>query len=118
MTDRDTLQRSRYLARTTDLTDEQARALAYREQGYSHSGIAAKIDSTKGSVSDYMRRIAAQYGLSAIWTKTEEERTDLEEVDHERLEALSASVRRQYVEIAEHAPEHVPASVREEVLGE
>lgn len=116
--DRDTLKRARYLARTAGLNEQQSLALAYREQGYTASGIADKIDSTEGTVRSYMRRIAAQYGLSATETKVEEERTDLEEVDHERLIALSDEVLDQYKEIARHAPEHVPETVRDEVLDE
>lgn len=116
--DRETLERGRYLAASTDLSSREGLALAYREQGYSHGAIAREIVSTEGTVRSYMRRIAAQYGLSAIETKPEDERTDFEEVTTERLMALSDDVLDQYKEIARHAPEHVPASVHEEVLSE
>lgn len=116
--DRDTLKRARYLARTTDLSDRQALALAYREQGFSTSGIADEIGTTEGTVQSYVRRIAAQYGLEAVWTKLEDERTDLEEVTPERLDQLSDEVREDWREQASHFPEHVPASVRDEVLDE
>lgn len=116
--DRDTLKRARYLARTAGLNEQQSLALAYREQGFSTSGIASEIGSTEGTVRSYMRRIAAQYGLEAIWTKTEDERTDLEEVTPERLDELSDEVRKDWREQASHFPEHVPEAVRNEVVVE
>lgn len=116
--DRKALTRSRYLARTTDLTDREALALAYREMGYSASGVAGKIDSSAGTVRSYMRRTTAQYGWEATFTKLEEERGDLEEVTPERLDELSPQVRAAWREQASHSPEHVPEAVRGEVIGE
>lgn len=116
--DRETVERARYLAATTDLSEQQALALAYREQGYTASAIARLIDSTEGTVHGYMTWIAAQYSLSATETKLKEERTDLEEVDLERVLALPEPVREDYATVAKQAPEHVPAAVLEEVLDE
>lgn len=62
-------QRARYLERTHGLREPVALAVAYRECGYSVTGIAAQIDSTKGTVSGYLRDVADEYGLEAIETK-------------------------------------------------
>lgn len=63
-------QRGRYLAREHDLRDPVALAVAYREAGYTASGIAKKIDSTEGTVNGYLRQIADEYGLEATETKS------------------------------------------------
>lgn len=111
--DRETLERARYLAASTDLSSREGLALAYREQGFSHRAIAREIGSSKGTVSDYMARIAAQYGLSAIETKMPDERGDLAEVTPERLMQLSGPVREDYDELADRSIENVPRAVRE-----
>lgn len=43
--DRGTIERARYLAASTDLSEREALALAYREQGFSASGIADETGS-------------------------------------------------------------------------
>lgn len=114
--ERKAVTRSRYLRRTSDLTKTQSLALAYREMGYSASGVARKIDSTEGTVRNYVRRIAAQYGLEAVDTKLAEERTDLEEITPERLDQLSPAVRADWRDMALDHLEHVPEELQEEVL--
>jgi hypothetical protein len=79
--------RGRYLARQSDLTDEQAHALAWRELGYTVVAIARQFDRAEGTIKGWLDRTAAQYGLSAIETKWPAPRTDLELMTRERLVA-------------------------------
>lgn len=116
-TDRAALERSRYLVATTDLNEREARALAYREMGYSHSGVAQEMGVTQGTVATYMDRIAAQYGLKAVETKLPDERGNLEEMTPHRLMKLSASIQEGYAEIAAKCSSHVPVDVLDD-LGE
>lgn len=113
--DRAALERSRYLVATTDLTEREARALAYREMGYSSSGIAQKLERTPGTVTTYLDRIVAQYGLDAVETKLPEQRGNLSEVTPERLAELSDGVREQYMAIACRELERVPEEIAEKV---
>jgi DNA-directed RNA polymerase specialized sigma24 family protein len=61
--------RGRYLARQSDLTDEQAHALAWRELGYTAMAIARRLDRSDGTIDSWLDRTAAQYCLCAIETK-------------------------------------------------
>jgi hypothetical protein len=64
--DRAATVRSRYLAQTSDLTDEQAEAVADREMGYTAAAIARELDRAEGTVNGWLDRTAAQYCLCAI----------------------------------------------------
>lgn len=80
--------RSQYIERTTDLRTSVAKSLAWREAGFPASSIARKVDSTKSTVRDRLRRTAAQYGPQSIETRTKDERTgyDLESVTRDEIE--------------------------------
>lgn len=61
--------RRQYLRRRTELRDPLPEALAYREIGYSSSGIAKKLDTRKQTVEKWMEEIADVYGEGAIETR-------------------------------------------------
>lgn len=116
-------ERARYLARKhPELRDEVALALAYRELGYTASGIAKcpGITVTEGTVNNWLDRIAARFGMRAIETKWREQRKGpLDEPTTETLaEELSAGVLADYLAIAKDNPEHVPDAVDIEELAE
>lgn len=67
--DRLALERARYLRRITAWDDDPrpiALALAYRQLGYSHSGIAGKLDVSEATVSQYLDQVVAEYGWRAV----------------------------------------------------
>lgn len=107
--------RGRYLARQSDLPDEQAHALAWRELGYTAAAIARELDRAAGTIDGWLDRIAAQYGLCAIETKWPAKRQDLTPMTREHLLKCSPAVRLQYVEVAERYPNVVPPEVMETV---
>lgn len=109
---RDVRERGAILARSTDLSDREALTVAWKERGYSASGIAKRIDSTEGTVNKRLDRAVAQYGLEAAWPTVEEERGDLIEITSKELLDLSPGVRLLWIDAAEHHVEHVPAECR------
>ena len=66
--DRYTTQRSAQLARELDLRRPEAYAVAYSERGYSHSGMAKRMDSSTGTVSGYLERATVLYGFEIAET--------------------------------------------------
>lgn len=87
--DRYATQRSRYLARTTELRRPEAKAVAYMELGYSHRGAAERLDTTESTVQSYLERAMARYGLEVTETLLpDEEPPDFTEVEpgyHQKL---------------------------------
>lgn len=88
--DRYATQRGRYLARTTDLRQPEAEAVAYSERGYSFDGIAKKLDVSESTAQEYMERAMALYGLEIAETMLPTENPpDYEMVDVDYLDKLS-----------------------------
>jgi GH25 family lysozyme M1 (1,4-beta-N-acetylmuramidase) len=85
--DREARNIAQYLERAHGLREPKALALAYRWQGYSHSGIARKIDSTEATVSKYMDEIEAEYGNDATLTPFPDEYEAVLEWEFDPLEA-------------------------------
>jgi len=64
--------RSQYIKRTTDFDSTDAEVIAWGEIGYSHSGIAKKIDISRSATKARMSRIDEQWDCeydSALWTR-------------------------------------------------
>ncbi|CCC41960.1 hypothetical protein [Haloquadratum walsbyi] len=80
---RDAEKRAQYVARTTDLDHRKALALAYSEQGCSERGIADNIDSTKGTVSNYLDEIGERYGPETVVATGIAEKEDLTPVEEQ-----------------------------------
>lgn len=110
---REAIKRGRFLARRHGIRDNVALALAYRELGYSYSGIAQKVEVGESTVKQWMEQIAARFGLQAIETKWEEQRRGplREPTTAELRDELPASVRKEYLEIARSHPDRVPDNV-------
>jgi hypothetical protein len=107
--------RGRYLAQQSDLTDEQAHALAWRELGYTAVAIARRRDRAEGTIEGWLDRTAAQYGLCAIETKWPAKRQDFIPMTDDHLLAYHPAVRLQYRGVAERYPSVVPFEVMEPV---
>ncbi|MCU4974868.1 hypothetical protein OB955_19295 [Halobacteria archaeon AArc-m2/3/4] len=74
------------------------------------------MGTTDQTVASYMDRIAAQYGLEAIETKTIDDRGDLEPISKQRFALLSDHVLVQWIEMAIRQPEWIPEVVDLEQL--
>jgi DNA-binding NarL/FixJ family response regulator len=64
--------RSPYIERTTDFDSTDAEVIAWAELGYSHSGIAKKIDISRSATKSRMSRIDEAFDCeydSALWTR-------------------------------------------------
>ena len=61
--------RSLFIGSTTGLPDSVATALAYRELGYTASGIAKRIDRTESTVRGYLDDVAESLGFEVLETK-------------------------------------------------
>lgn len=59
-------ERARYLKRATRLKSTESLALAYREMGYSRSGIAKRLDITEQTALDYIESISEHYSEDAV----------------------------------------------------
>lgn len=77
--EREAAERAEFLARTADLGDREAEAVAYREMGYTASGIADLMGSTVGTVRNYLDTVADQYGVTAVQPTPEGDRGRLSE---------------------------------------
>jgi DNA-binding CsgD family transcriptional regulator len=77
--EREAAERAQFLARTADLGDREAEAVAYREMGYTTSGIADLMNSTRGTVRNYLDTVAEQYGVTAAQPTPEGDRGRLSE---------------------------------------
>jgi hypothetical protein len=67
--------RGRYLASRHGLRDGVAKAVAYRELGWTASPIARKLDVGESTVRGWLDDIAGRFGERATETKWEEQRT-------------------------------------------
>jgi hypothetical protein len=90
--DRGAEKRARYLARTTDLEHKHALAVAYAERGFSESGIADLMDSTTGTVGNYLDMVAETYGAEAVHPTPADDRGDLVPLDDQPATRPAANV--------------------------
>lgn len=104
-------ERGGYLAVTTDLDDDTALAVAYKELGYVDAPIAREIGVAPTTVSGWLDRARAQYGFDAAAITPIEDRGDLTEVTPAYLDELSPPVRAQYREVTVRYPAVVPEDV-------
>lgn len=50
-----------------ELRDVEQRAMRLAQQGYSHHGIAKKLDVTDGTAKKYLDTIEEERGREALW---------------------------------------------------
>jgi hypothetical protein len=67
-------ERIRYLQRDTGFKKNICHAIALRECGRAEKYIARAIDSTKGTVSNWLEEVEDEYGLEAVMPKMPDER--------------------------------------------
>ena len=108
---REVLQAARYIERTTNLREKIAKALAYRHAGFSQGGIAKQMDTTKGTVSNYMDRVVAEYGIWAEDTKGLGEAVNLERVTNDDIADYHPDTAREYIDRAKDHAKFIPGPV-------
>lgn len=103
-------ERARFLEATTRLDDAEAQTLAWREAGYSHSGIAKKVGCTEATVAERLDRITARYGIEAVLSKQPDERgrTPLSPATPEEIAAFPWQTQAAWRELAEQYPDRAP----------
>ena len=107
--DRYTTRRTSYLARITELRRSEAEAVAWSELGYSYGGIAKMMDSSKGTVKQYMQRAMALYGLRISEpVMPDEEPPDYERVGPEYLNELGDEVKKRWLRILDDQRDGLP----------
>jgi hypothetical protein len=58
--------RVEFLERTTSLDPDRAEAVAWSELGYSHDGVAKRVDHTAATVENYLDSVVDEYGVTAV----------------------------------------------------
>jgi DNA-binding CsgD family transcriptional regulator len=117
--DRYATQRSRYLAKTTELRKPEAKAVAYTERGYSFDGVAKQMDTSESTVKDYMQRAMALYGLEITETLLPDEEPpdyDDEEVEPGYHESLSEYEREKWVKFVTRHQDKLPQEWAHDVV--
>lgn len=105
-----------YIRRVTDLRDPIPEALAYRHAGYSSSGIAKELDTREDTVTGWMDRVIAQYGLSMVETKEAGAKPDFEELTTEDLKSFNEEYKAQWWQRAENQHRHIPDGILDGVI--
>ena len=101
--------RAEYLEWTTVLSGREALAVAYSERGFSDAGIAKRIDSTEGTVGNYLDRAVAAFGPAVRHPRHDPEvKRDLEPVGLEDLADWRQHRREVWREAADRHPDFAP----------
>lgn len=110
--------RSSMLAHNPDLRRPEAEAIAYTEPGYSFSGAAEEMDTSKGTVKNYVERAICLYGFEVAEQKVLEDDTELpeyERVDADYWKTREGSDQREWVNLVLNYDEKLPAEFAEDV---
>jgi len=109
-------ERARYIEATTELREPEADAVAYSELGFSHAGIAKKIDATPSTVGDYLQRAIAQYGPEAAHARAQLQRDrDLDVVTDEQIAQWPPHYREVWRDAVESHPDRAPDAATPDV---
>lgn len=65
--------RASYLSRALGITENEAEVLAWREIGYSSSGIATQVGLSENAVRSHVETLADDYGPDTVLTKLPDE---------------------------------------------
>lgn len=106
--------RARYLETTTTLSERQAEAVAWSEEGYSASGVAQQMDTSESTVRSYYGVAIARYGMDAVGaTFGVDVEADLSAITRSDLEGYSSGVVTAWYEFADDNREHAPEEALE-----
>ncbi|WP_247005070.1 hypothetical protein [Halosolutus gelatinilyticus] len=118
-------QRANYLARSTDLRQNEAEAIAWTERGYSWNAVGRKLDTSGSTAKGWTERAMAQYGLSIAETLMPEElepplsEPAYESVDVEYIDELQNETdRKRWAECIERNVGKLPQPTVNEVVPE
>lgn len=103
------VQRARYLARDTDLSKDQATAVAYAERGYSVSGTSQHVSTSESTIKTYRERAMAMYGMEITETLLpEEDPPDYEIVDAGYHRSLHKVDQKKWVKLVDRHRDQLP----------
>jgi DNA-binding CsgD family transcriptional regulator len=108
-TDREARERGRYIERTTDLNEREARTAAYSKLGFSASGVSKRTGYSEGTIKTYLERVAVAYGFDTAYTPTLGNRDDdLNPVTEDEVMALPDETRQWWLSTAADHPDIAP----------
>ena len=106
---REARERGRFLQRKADLTEREARAVAWKKLGFSASGISKKTGFSEGTVKIYLERATVAYGYDTIYRPANVERdAPLEPVTEDEIMSLHERTRRWWLSAAADHPDMAP----------
>ena len=109
--DRWASRRGEYLASTTILSRSEAEAVAYSERGFSDGGVAKQMDSTAGTVTQYLDRAVARFGPGVRLPCLEEDppiEADLAPTSYRAMAGESRATREVWEDAIQRHPEYRP----------
>lgn len=110
--------RSSMLARDLDLRPPEAEAIAYCERGYSWSGAAREMDSSRSTVKSYVERAICLYGFEiaeSTVTMDDAELPQYERVEPEYFKTRTETDAIQWITLILDYEESLPAEFVEDV---
>lgn len=116
--DRYATQRGRMLSRELDLRRPEGEAIAYCERGYSFGGAADKMDTSKGTVKNYVERAICLYGYEIaenLVIDDDEELPDYDRVEPDYMTARTREDGRKWVGLVMNYEGKLPADFVEDV---
>lgn len=117
-------QRAQYLARTTELRQNEAKAVAYSEQGRVWAWIGRELDTNADTVKSWMERAMARYGLEISHTllpsQLQEDPTtpEYDPVSPDYFDQIPQAEHEEWIEYVERHSTRLPISWVQEVLEE
>ena len=117
-------QRAQYLARATELRRNEAKAIAYAEQGRTWAWIAREMDTNEGTVQSWAERAMARYGLEIAHTLLPEQlehdptTPEYEPVDSDYFDQIPEGEHREWLDYVERHSDQLPVSWVNDILKE
>ena len=109
-------QRGRMLSRELDLRRPESEAIAYCERGYSWGGAAKKMETSKGTVKNYVERAICLYGFEIaenVVTEADDELPDYDRVEPDYFRSRKDG--REWVALVMDYSDSLPAEFVENV---
>jgi predicted transcriptional regulator len=110
-------QRGRLLARTTDLREKEALAVAYAELGYSINGVSKNIDASESTVKEYLEKATALYGMEiALTINPDQELPEYDQVEPGYHRDLPEEEQQEWVKLVHRYKSKLPQEWANSVL--
>lgn len=109
---RSVLDRAVELAHSTGLNRTITETVAWKERGFSPSGIATIMGCTEGTADTRLNRAVARCGLGIVYPKLPADRTGSGPITPDTLRGYSEHERERWLRVAQQHVTDVPESVR------